>query len=402
MSYGLHELGNGANDWNEAGDNASGSCILRTYEGCISSNESYVSGGETNVLAFNNCKNTPLNRDEGTVIDSVSTTPLHVSLGVGLDNVNIIEKMAVDLDKQVKEAEGKTTENMTALMEQRGELLTEIQDLNDREANFVQQASDLEEQEADLKAQQPQHFQKVNRVFVDKTRDAITSRNQLKALTREKTLIKQSIKDTENLKKVKENELETVLNKIDRESGPFKERFDRTMDELKLKRVVYHSGALIGPDVHKTVQPDSITKFGNIFRPTEITTKNGKETFGSDHLVKKVEDLLSKFAACYRLYTKNSPLCKHEVEKLCLDCAEFGSWFPTNFPDASIKPKFHMLVVEIPRQVRRLQTVGMMTEQVSESIHPYVNKLERMFASTRDVASRQRQTMRQHNLLSGV
>ena len=307
MSYGLHELGNGANDWNEAGDNASGSCILRTYEGCISSNESYVSSGETNVPAFNNCKNTPLNRDEGTVIDSVSSTPLHVSLGVGLDNVNVIEKMVVDFDKQVKEAEGKTTENVTALMEQRGELLTEIQDLNDREANFVQQASDLEEQEADLKIQQPQHFQKVNRVFVDKTRDVITSRNQLKALTREKALIKQSIKDTENLKKVKENELETVLNKIDCESGPFKERFDCTMDELKLKRVVYHSGALIGPNVHKTVQLGSITKFGIIFRPTEITTKNGKETFGSDHLVKKVEDLLSKFAACYRLYTKRTP-----------------------------------------------------------------------------------------------
>ena len=174
------------------------------------------------------------------------------------------------------------------------------------------------------------------------------------------------------------------------------------MNSLKLKRVMYHSGALIGPDVHKVLQPESIQKFGDIFSPFDCDTKAGMQTFGSVNLVNKVKDLLTKFANCYHLYTKNAPLCRHEVEQLCLNCMEYGSWFTQQFPDATLKPKFHMLVVEMPRQVRRLRSIGMLTEEVSESIHPYINKLERMFASTCDVAERQKLTMRQHNLLSGV
>ena len=81
------------------------------------------------------------------------------------------------------------------------------------------------------------------------------------------------------------------------------------MNDLKLKRVVYHSGALIGPGVHKVLQPASIEAFGSVFQPIEIDTIRGKQIFGSENLTTKVKHLLTEFDDCYKLYTKNSPLC---------------------------------------------------------------------------------------------
>ena len=402
-SYGLHEHGNSANDELQSeNDDAAGPCLLRTYEACHSSNEKFQAAGNANVAEFGNCKESPLNWDIGPIIDSISTTPLHISLGLGLQNVNLIEEMAIELDQEVKEADGATSAKLNELMQRRGFLLGEAQDLADKQQNLQQQLEEISERIEDFKARNAEHFRKENGRLVDKSRNAVESRNQLRVLNKEKSdcelLLKACVKDIAG----SETQLELLLGDIEKESGPFKQKFDDVMNNLHLKRVVYHSGALIGPDVHKTLQPQAIEQFGNIFVPVEIDTKNGKQVFGSAEMVGKVTQLLSKFADCYQLYTRNAPLCRHEVEQLCLNCAEYGAWFPVNFPTAPLKPKFHMLTVEVPRQVRRLRTIGMLTEQVSESIHPYLNKLERMFASTRDIPTRHRLITRQHNLLSAI
>ena len=147
-SYGLHELGNGSNDWQESGDDASGGCILRTFEQSKTSNASFLAAGETDVLNFNNCKHAPLNLDSGTVIDHVSTTPLHVSLGLGLDNVNIIENLAIEIDKEIKAADGLTSDNMKELLQQRTSIIQQLQDLTDEETLISQQISDIDERNA--------------------------------------------------------------------------------------------------------------------------------------------------------------------------------------------------------------------------------------------------------------
>ena len=55
---------------------------------------------------------------------------------------------------------------------------------------------------------------------------------------------------------ISQADLQNVQDKIDKASGPFKckfDKFDKTMNDLKLKRVVYHNGALIGTDGHKVL-----------------------------------------------------------------------------------------------------------------------------------------------------
>ena len=396
-SYGLHELGDGGDDEPEGGERT-GHNALRTYEACHRSHAAFRTA-DTEVMDYNNCKAPPLNCDEGVIIDSFSTTPLHVSLGVGLHLVNIIENKAVEIDHKVRQDDIATSDQTRELMTRRGHFVSEIQTLLNVQEDLRNDLLDLNEQQDDLPLR---HFQKENRTYTVKTADAIASRQEHKRLERAKNAVKANLKSSEKDSSDTKSQLQAILDQLEKSKGPFKTHFDEVMDELKLKRVVYHSGALIGPDIYKVLQPKSIMKFGNIFLPKDFVTANGTNTFGSQDLVDTVVNLLTKMSQCYKLYTKNAPLCKHEVEQLCMYCSEFGAWFPVNFPDEPLKPKFHMLTVEMPRQVRRMRTIGMLTEQVSESIHPYFNNLERMFASTRDIHKRQRLSLRQANIKGGL
>ena len=53
-----------------------------------------------------------------------------------------------------------------------------------------------------------------------------------------------------NLEK-KENQQQDVMFSLQKEKGPFKTFFDETVENFKLERQFYHSGALVGRDVHK-------------------------------------------------------------------------------------------------------------------------------------------------------
>ena len=55
-------------------------------------------GEKAKALLFENCVNAPL-LERGYIIDVVSTTPLHISLGLGLQVLNTIQEEAINLDK---------------------------------------------------------------------------------------------------------------------------------------------------------------------------------------------------------------------------------------------------------------------------------------------------------------
>ncbi len=132
-----------------------------------------------------------------------------------------------------------------------------------------------------------------------------------------------------------------------------------------------------------------------------IQSKDGNAMeFGSHQLAVQVHTLLSKFKDCYDLYNANHPLCTHEVEMMTLRCSSFGCWFPVSFPTQNLKQKFHLLTVDVPKQARRLQTTGMITEQTIESIHPYINELDRRFAKVADETQKGHIIMKQQNMYS--
>ena len=129
-----------------------------------------------------------------------------------------------------------------------------------------------------------------------------------------------------NLEK-KEHQQQYVMFSLQKEKGPFKTFFDETVESFKLERQFYHSGALVGRDVHKLTIKQNYERLVSIFNPKAIKTKTGKNTVGN------LKTRFKKFAQCYKLFTANRELCPHEVDSLILRCHSYGNWLPVNFPN---------------------------------------------------------------------
>ena len=98
---------------------------------------------------------------------------------------------------------------------------------------------------------------------------------------------------------------------------------------MDLQRKVYHSGTIVGDDVHRLTEKKNICKISQVFAPKKIKLSSGETKLCSSHEKKvKIETLLNKFAQCFELYSVSRPLWKHEVSLLAIRCASIGSWFP--------------------------------------------------------------------------
>ena len=103
--------------------------------------------------------------------------------------------------------------------------------------------------------------------------------------------------------------------------------------------------------------------------------------FSNPLLRQKVFTLLFKFSQVYEFKMVSRVLCIHKVELLKIRCYSLGCWYPVNYPENNIKRKFHLLFCHVPETASRFCTVGMFAENISESIHPVVNRLKRRYAS---------------------
>ena len=370
--------------------------FLRTFERCSAQNrKKEEAGAKAKARDYESCEDQPL-LSGGCVIDTVSTTPLHISLGIGHHVLNVVENEVIQQDKEVKNKEGEF-EAFSALFERKKEVLDSCQTIKAKIDKVDEKIAEVTERKKEIIRDRASFFKPDPRTKKLPMSDlAVTTREKFKRLGKEK---EGYIKDKSNHEKkldAQEKKLTKVLEELDKVKGPFKTRFDNLLDSMKLKRAAYHSGALIGPDVKKLVMTENIRKFGKVFRPFKTATG----TFGSSSVQVKIITLLTKFKQCYDLYTANRVLCRHEVELLALRCASWGCWFPVNFPEENLKRKFHLLTVCVPKQARRLRTIGMITEQTIEAIHPYINELDRRFAKVADKTKKGLIILKQQNMYS--
>ena len=162
-----------------------------------------------------------------------------------------------------------------------------------------------------------------------------------------------------------------LFENFEKEIACFQKRFDSVLDSMGLQRKVYHSGAIVGDDVHRLTEKNNIFKISQAFPPKKIKLSSGETSIYSSHEKKvKINTLLSKFAQCLEVYSVPRPLCNHEVSLLAIRCASIVSWFPVRRPTISIIPKFHCLTYRIPEIAYLRQTVVMAAENCSESVHP--------------------------------
>ena len=281
---------------------------FRTLNECRQQSEAFIDAGRITKDAsqYLNCIYNPIICGEGNILDCVSTTPLHISLGLGKQIIDILEKQVGELDAEVRDS---------------GVVFCdEVRDLYSRKEALLEDKTRLEEQKRVLGEEKQErvqtieavirgnldHFERVNGRLVCNTAVARDSRKQVAELKRDVKEVEVRIKSTEKeVAAVDKLQLE-IQEATCKVKGPFKERFDAVIDELRLKRAAYHSGAFVGSDINKVFKLKNIPKFGHIFKPLTILGVS----FSSCTLRVKITCLLNKFRLCYNLYTANRPLCK--------------------------------------------------------------------------------------------
>ena len=78
------------------------------------------------------------------------------------------------------------------------------------------------------------------------------------------------------------DELAHINQKINVMKGLFQTKFDNTLDEMNLKRQIYHKGTLVGSDIAKILQPIHIKQIVDNFKPIDIKLKYGEKRVFSD------------------------------------------------------------------------------------------------------------------------
>ena len=79
---------------------------VHSFESILSESDRFVKGGSVKLKAnqFHNCESAPIYQATEPVIDSVSCMPIHLSLGLGNQALEVVESEAISLDNTIKEA----------------------------------------------------------------------------------------------------------------------------------------------------------------------------------------------------------------------------------------------------------------------------------------------------------
>ena len=99
---------------------------MRAMESISENAKSFKEAGSKNPSNFLNSENALLFQAAGPVTNHTSVAPLHISLGLGLKNLNAAEEIAIKEDKKIKAADGLSSEEMTELLNQQGNLCDEL------------------------------------------------------------------------------------------------------------------------------------------------------------------------------------------------------------------------------------------------------------------------------------
>ena len=353
--------------------------------------EKYVQSGKScdEVSEFKNCEFEPLIAKEGMVIDRVSLMVLHIALGLGKNLLDEYEKHAVELDCMIRRFEGIATVEMQSLLEDERSLILEKHQ-HEADLAFYKETSDIFQEDIDeSKADNPEYFDKSTGVYKDKSREAIDYRKSVGDIRQEQIGIEEHIKDLKKAIQEKNVKISEAREVIDREKGLFQTRFDEAVENLCLKRQVYHQGALVGNDVRKLMEKASRKQLSNCFKPKIVTNLAGKTyQFSSHALRQRLYHFHQKLSAALELTMLERPLCTHEITILAWRTYSLGNFVPVNFEEFKISRKFHVLVHHAAEKAFRRGTVGMESEQCIEAMHVLVNKSQRMYSTLQDKKKR--------------
>lgn len=107
---------------------------VRSFESLLSSNEEFVKSGSVKAKAnkFQNCESSPIFHAAGPVINSVSCMPLHLSLGLGKQALELVESEAISLDEAIKQANGEASPELMEAFQSREAMTLQCSNLEEK------------------------------------------------------------------------------------------------------------------------------------------------------------------------------------------------------------------------------------------------------------------------------
>ena len=109
-------------------------------------------GGKTDTAKqYKNGENMPLIPEKAPLINEVSVMPVHLSLGIWLQFINILEDAAVSLDIEIWEASGLTSDGVIESYNKQDQLEVEIQSASVELGDFKKNINFLQTQKRTLK-----------------------------------------------------------------------------------------------------------------------------------------------------------------------------------------------------------------------------------------------------------
>ena len=179
---------------------------------------------------------------------------------------------------------------------------------------------------------QPNYHVKTNKVYADKSREAIDHRKSVTEIRQQSKPLLEQVKEIKMVKADFEMKLKILRETLETIMGPFKKKIQYVLDGLKLERQVYHSGALVGNDVKKIMKKAVIKELNACFKPITVESISGAlGQFSTHKFRQKLFVLHKKVQSIFELVNLTRPLCKHEVSLLTVRCYSLGNWLPSIF-----------------------------------------------------------------------
>ncbi len=162
---------------------------------------------------------------------------------------------------------------------------------------------------------------------------------------------------------------------------------------------------LVGNDVHTMLQPENRERLCALLKPRTIHDRN-PNIYGNSVAANKLSYLLELISDMYQIATVARKLTDDEISGLRTLGNELAEWYPRNYPERTITPKFHVATHHIPEFAAKYRTVGLVSEHCLESTHAEFKKYDQRFAcdgnGERALRSSLHQNMLEHDARLGT
>ena len=343
---------------------------------------------------FDSVTRNPLIHFDGPPHHSLSLVPLHLFLGLALEQVNLLEAQLQELDALWASHKGRVLADAKV----QAKLLETRDKVEALKAELVQLAATADActaamehiEESDLGAEIVKRVKKSDGTLKPRSKAVayvpLDREDEYRKHLTELIAANTSIKQASAALKRSSAEL---LKLYSTEAGPFVRAFYTLMDSFNLQRQAYHSSALNGNDCHKIFRPHVSKQFAQLLAPRltcelDVETVDGEATvrlslknvngIGDSKRAEDVGSLWLTLGEAASLWTRKEPLCEHEIHRFEDLAEQLAVDYARVYPGKQPLPKLHWLCYHVSEQMNWLGTSGMLHEGVVEALHVVDNR----------------------------